>query len=68
MRSRLDQANGHHDNQIIWTSEVLAPSMLPEAFPLTDEWLTAIEADRSGDQPEVKVVRSKPAAASTPAG
>jgi hypothetical protein len=63
MRARLDKANGHHDNQIIWTSPtplVPAPAEATEAFLLLDRWLTAVENDRSSDPLEVKVVRNKP--------
>jgi hypothetical protein len=63
MRERLIEANGHADNQIIWTSPVPLvppPAMADAAFELLDRWLKAIEADRSLDPLEVKVVRKKP--------
>jgi hypothetical protein len=64
MRERLKKANGHADNQIIWTSP--APLVVPEAealeaFLLMDRWLAAIEADTSTSPLAVKVARNKPA-------
>jgi len=56
MRARLEQANGHADNQVI-----LFQDPTDYAFDLLDEWLTAIEADQSEDPREIKVVRNKPA-------
>ncbi|QYX75709.1 DUF6351 family protein [Streptomyces akebiae] len=64
MRARLDQANGHHDNQIVWTG---VPAVASDndanetAFVLMDRWLARIEADTSTDPIETKVVRNKPA-------
>lgn len=60
MRARLDQANGHHDNQLIWTHTV---SVAQHAFLELDRWLAAVEADTSDDPVEVKLVRNKPATA-----
>lgn len=64
MRARLDQANGNHDNQIIWTSpEPLTGNSTAneQSFVLIDKWLTNIEADTSADPLEAKVLRNKPA-------
>jgi hypothetical protein len=64
MRQRLIQANGHADNQIIWTSPeplVGNASANDQAFMLMDKWLASIEADRSSDPVELKVLRNKPA-------
>ena len=66
MRQRLIQANGHADNQIIWTSpEPLVGDSTgnEQAFLLIDKWLARIEADTSTDPLEVKVLRNKPAEA-----
>ncbi|MEU6230616.1 DUF6351 family protein [Streptomyces sp. NPDC047042] len=66
MRARLDQANGDHDNQIIWTGVPAVASdddASEKAFVLMDSWLARIEADTSTDPLETKVVRDKPAAA-----
>jgi hypothetical protein len=66
MRARLDKANGHHDNQVIWTGPVpLVGDAMFEANALTamDAWLTAIEADTSDLPLERKVVKNKPATA-----
>ncbi len=65
MRARLLQANGHHDNQIIWTAPLLTgdPAWSESAFLLIDKWLAAIEADRSDMPLASKVVKNKPAGA-----
>lgn len=66
-RARLDQANGHHDNQIVWTSAgatfIADEQSIHQAFLLMDRWLTAIEADESTDSLESKVRRNRPAQA-----
>ena len=66
MRARLDKANGHHNNQVIWTGP--APLVGDAAFPknaltVMDSWLAAIEADKSAIPLAEKVVKNKPAAA-----
>ncbi|MFI5626149.1 DUF6351 family protein [Nocardioides sp. NPDC051685] len=64
MRARIDQANGGHGNQIIWTSpEPLTgdDTANAQAFLLIDKWLANVEADASSDPLEVKVLRDKPA-------
>ncbi len=66
MRARLDQVNGHHDNQIIWNGGVAVfpdPVSFAESFLMMDQWLAAIEADTSDDARAVKVLRHKPAEA-----
>ena len=63
MRARLDAANGHHDNQIIWNGAIPLfpdPVSFAESLDLLDRWLAAIEADSSGDPKEAKVLRHKP--------
>ena len=63
MRARLDAANGHHDNQIIWNGAIPLfpdPVSFSESLVLLDQWLSAIEADSSSDSREVKVLRHKP--------
>lgn len=64
MRERLVDANGHHDNQIIWTADtplLMSPSVYQASFELLDEWLTAVEADPSDAPIEDKIVRNRPA-------
>jgi hypothetical protein len=64
MRARLDEANGGHGNQLIWTwpSGIVAPAAINlKAFLLMDRWLTAIENDHSSRPQRVKVLRNKPA-------
>ncbi|HCT78831.1 MAG TPA: hypothetical protein DGG94_21795 [Micromonosporaceae bacterium] len=63
MRARLQAANGSAGNQVAWTSPnpVLPdPAIPPASFDLMDRWLSAIEADTSGDPLEQKVLRHKP--------
>jgi hypothetical protein len=65
LRARLDQANGHHDNHLIW----YGPYQLGyaqnaddgNAFLLMERWLTAIEADHRDVPREQKVRDNKPA-------
>jgi hypothetical protein len=51
VRARLDQANGHHDNQVIWRfgRNGLNPSaaMFRDALLEMDKWLTALKSDTS---------------------
>jgi Tannase-like family of unknown function (DUF6351) len=63
LRARLDEANGGHGNQLIWTwpSGIGAPAAINQkAFLLMDRWLTAIEDDHSRRPQRVKVLRNKP--------
>ena len=68
MRARLDQANGGHGNQLIWTFPATAPvlgvtppqSIVEQSFLLMDRWLTAISQDHSSRSKAQKVVADKP--------
>lgn len=62
LRQRLVDANGHHGNQIIWSSLGAIPDQgsVEAAFVLLDRWLAAIEADGSGLPLADKVLRHKP--------
>jgi len=68
MRARLDQRNGHHKNQVIWTAIPVAP-ILPtpvkevtdKAFLALDRWLAAVEADTSNRSRAQKIIANKPA-------
>ena len=65
-RERLLRANGHADNQVVFTAPgplVMPPEVTAEALRVIDQWLAAIEADTSADPLEVKVLRHKPPAA-----
>ena len=67
-RARLDEANGTHANQLIWTfpaSEPILgvsppPAIVEKSFLLMDGWLARIEADRSGAPLAQKVLSNKP--------
>jgi hypothetical protein len=68
MRARLDNANGNHNNQIIWTFPAFAPvlGVVPppdiglKSFLLIDSWLSSIEADHATGSLAEKVARDKP--------
>jgi hypothetical protein len=66
MRARLDRSNGHHDNQVIWTGPVALvgdSEFAKNALTVMDQWLAAIEADKTVLPLAAKVVKNKPAAA-----
>ncbi len=70
MRARLDERNGTHANQLIWTFTPAAPiaptptaALARKSLLLMDEWLTRIESDTSGRTLAQKVVADKPAGA-----
>ena len=69
-RARLDEANGTHANQVIWTwqggpglfqSIVPSPAVALQSFLLMDRWLSTIESDRRHLPLPQKVIRDKPA-------
>jgi pimeloyl-ACP methyl ester carboxylesterase len=64
LRARLDKANGHHDNHLIWygpdRSGLAANVGDGNAFLLMDKWLTALEADKRDAPLEQKVREDKP--------
>jgi len=64
VRARLDQANGHHDNQVIWRfgRNGLNPSaaMFRDALLEMDKWLTALKSDTSQAAVAQRVVQAKP--------
>lgn len=57
LRARLDAANGHHDNHIIWYGP---EQRFQDSFGLMDAWLTAIEQDTRDVPREQKVVDNRP--------
>lgn len=78
MRARLDRSHGNHDNQVIWTgpaplggdatfATMVAGSFespfASQALTVMDEWLAAIEADKTNLPLAQKVVNDKPTAA-----
>jgi hypothetical protein len=69
VRDRLDRDAGGHGNQVIWKfnsatgSTPPGAALLRKAFSTMDAWLAAIEADRSGNAIQVKVLNNRPAAA-----
>ena len=63
MRERLDRANGHHANQVIWASTPgLAPgaALARKSFLTMDAWLAAVEADNSTRTRAEKIVDNRP--------
>ena len=63
MRARLIAANGHADNQVIWTEAPTTSELNYKSLRLMDDWLANIAGDRSGRSAAEKVVRNKPAEA-----
>lgn len=70
MRARLDQRNGGHGNQLIWTFTPAVPiapappaDLALASFLLMDRWLSRIEADTSSTSRAQKVLADKPAGA-----
>jgi hypothetical protein len=69
-RERLIKANGHADNQVMWSGGLTffefflgsprLPFILREALAKIDHWLANIESDKSDDPMVVKVLRGKP--------
>jgi len=68
-RNRILRSNGRAPNQVHWWENVPAGAGIPpistslKAFNLMDQWLAAIEADKSALPHEEKVERNKPAEA-----
>jgi hypothetical protein len=69
-RARLVKANGNAGNQAIWRTAEPAPAGGPgggatgqRAFETMNDWLAAIESDRSSAPLEQKVVEHRPALA-----
>jgi hypothetical protein len=62
-RLRLDQANGTHANQVIWTGAIPlqgTTDFVPAAFLSMDRWLSVIERDRRRLPLAQKVIQDKP--------
>lgn len=58
IRDRIQKANGHHDNHLIWAFTNAA--YLPDSLDLMDRWLSNIENDTSDLPIEEKVRINKP--------
>ena len=66
VRERLEQANGHADNQVIWgynQNQVPTSTVSNEAFVTMDAWLAAMEADTSSATLADRVLANKPSLA-----
>jgi hypothetical protein len=67
LRARLDAANGHHDNHLLWYGPdqrgLAFNAGDGNAFVTMDTWLTAIERDHRALPIEEKVRKDKPAGA-----
>jgi hypothetical protein len=70
VRARLDAANGHHGNQVMWRfgtgllpTTAAGVKLFGEQFVVMDKWLANIEADISDRSIEKKVLANKPAEA-----
>jgi hypothetical protein len=62
-RARLIKANGSAANQAIWRTTTGAAPSATLAFDTMNQWLAAIEADRSNKPLEQKIVEHRPALA-----
>ncbi|HEX2539907.1 MAG TPA: DUF6351 family protein [Caldimonas sp.] len=63
MRERLDKANGHHNNQVIWASTpglVPGAGQLRKSFLTMDAWLANVEADTSSRPRSEKIIANRP--------
>jgi hypothetical protein len=62
VRARLDEANGDHGNQVIWSSVPLTvdPVSYAQSFFVMDDWLSRIAADHRPISRPRKVVLDKP--------
>jgi len=65
VRERLDKANGHHDNQVIWAFTGGGAAQPGAAlgllsFTTLDQWLANVEADPSNAPVEQKIRSAKP--------
>jgi hypothetical protein len=63
LRARLDQANGGHANQVIWTGPIPltgATGFISMAFLAMDRWLAAVEADHRAVPTAQKVAQDRP--------
>jgi hypothetical protein len=64
-RARLQAANGHTENHVMtvggrWGFTAESPD-LGELFRQMDQWLMALRADRTDDDPRVRLARARPA-------
>jgi Tannase-like family of unknown function (DUF6351) len=60
MRARLDSANGGHANQVIRGATTFGAALIAQSFTMMNDWLTAVEADKSAAPIEQKVINNKP--------
>jgi hypothetical protein len=70
LRDRLDKDNGQHDNHVMWRHPAsavggapAASGLLQQSFIVMDQWLAAVEADKTDGTRAQKIARDKPAAA-----
>ncbi len=64
LRARLDREHGTHANQVIWfgpTPLLGSPTFAGEALLEMDEWLSAVEQDKSNKPLSRKILDNKPA-------
>ncbi|MEO7732484.1 MAG: DUF6351 family protein, partial [Kofleriaceae bacterium] len=65
LRARLDDANGNHDNHVMWrygTSLIAPASMMLQSFVAMDKWLAAAKDD-THDTLAARIAATKPAEA-----
>jgi hypothetical protein len=63
VRARLDREHGTHENQVIWFGPVPLlgdPNFATDGLIAMDEWLAAVEADKSSKPLAQKIIDDKP--------
>jgi hypothetical protein len=63
LRARLDREHGTHANQVIWfgpTPLIGDVNFTTEALTAMDEWLSAVETDKSSKSLSQKIIADKP--------
>ena len=64
VRARLDREHGDHDNHVLWRGTVPLlgdTTFTSDALVAMDEWLAAVDEDRSATPLADKIVRNRPA-------
>ncbi len=63
IRNRLFKEFGDYGNQVIWRYKSSPSGLADRAFETMNQWLTNVEADKSGKTLRQKLLANKPAAA-----
>jgi len=63
IRNRILREHGDYSNHVIWRYKSMPPDYAARRFDAMNEWLTRVEADKSGKTLREKIVANKPAIA-----